>query len=317
VRLPSLKRLFFPGLGLVALLLGWRLFGPRDLVGAKKWGDIGGLEICDARAALERRPQTDKMGCFVRIPAGAFLQGAQSADPAGPNYDPAAEADEGPPRRVQLPEYFLQKEEVSVGQFEQCVSAGACAAAEVVPGSGYFTYGPARPMHPVNGVSWRGATAYCAWVGARLPSESEWEFAARGPDARRYPWGDAEPTCDHAVLRDFRGRGCGQDSPRQVNDHPKIDETQHMLLHMAGNVWEWVDDWYAEDWYARAPAGSPAGPPSGERRVQRGGGWTDEALTLRASLRGALDPDARLDDVGFRCAAEPAAFRWIDRVRAR
>jgi formylglycine-generating enzyme required for sulfatase activity len=132
--------------------------------------------------------------CFVPIPAGSFWMGAQASDPSGPGYDPAALPEEGPVRKVEVPPFQMLRTEASVALFERCVRAGACEVGSVSTG-GYSNYGvPAREAHAINGITWQGARALCGWMGGRLPSELEWEYAARGPESRRYPWGDA-PGC--------------------------------------------------------------------------------------------------------------------------
>jgi formylglycine-generating enzyme required for sulfatase activity len=160
---------------------------------------------------------------------------------------------------------------------------------EFQPKSGYAD-------HPVVEVSWYGAAAYCGWAGARLPTEAEWEYAARGPDGYVYPWGDGAPTCELAQFR-----GCSG-STVPVGSLPE-GASWCGALDMAGNVWEWV-----ADWYERYPSGrqmNPVGPPSGERRVLRGGSWDSGQRIVRAANRDHFAPDNRLIFVGFRCVGLP------------
>lgn len=132
--------------------------------------------------------------CFVELPGGSFLMGAQATAPDQPGYDPAARPEEGPPRQVTVGPLQVLRTEASVALFERCVAAGACAPASVSTG-GYSNFGePTRRAHPINGITWEGARALCAWMGGRLPREAEWEYAARGPEGRRFPWG-SDPTC--------------------------------------------------------------------------------------------------------------------------
>ena len=156
-----------------------------------------------------------------------------------------------------------------------------------------------REAHPINCVDWTQASAYCAWVGGRLPTESEWEYAARdGGKDQIYPWGDASATCEYAVMDDG-GDGCGEGRTWPVCSKPK-GNTSHGLCDMSGNVWEWVQDWYHSSYTGAPTDGSAWEDPVGSNRVIRGGSFYGAAY-LRASGRSYASPSAQGGSHGFRC----------------
>jgi formylglycine-generating enzyme required for sulfatase activity len=148
--------------------------------------------------------------------------------------------------------------------------------------------------HPATGVSWYGAQAYCEWRRGRLPSEAEWEKAAAGTDGRAYPWGDQVP--DQTLLN--FDDNLGDTAPVGSYSH---NVSPYGAYDMAGNVWEWVSDWYDDTYYAYSPAQNPPGPPKGDFKVVRGGGWHGDAADAHAANRVGSDPAGQGNDFGFRC----------------
>jgi formylglycine-generating enzyme required for sulfatase activity len=243
------------------------------------------------------------LGCFLEVPAGAVRMGAQREDPAAPGYDAAAQAHEAPVRVVQVPRFWIQQAEVTAGLYRACVDGGGCSVGDVLTEGAQATWAdPAREKHPITGLTWDGAARVCAWLGGRLPTEAEWERAARGEGGRVWPWGD-EPGCGYAPDRTGRPSEAARASCADAGTRPVEDSAMRSafgLINMAGNVWEWTADWYGP--YDPAALTDPRGPTSGTHRVQRGGGWLSEAPEdLRASARAAVPPGQKLPDVGARC----------------
>ena len=220
-------------------------------------------------------------GQMVSIAGGLFTMGSVQGEP-----------DEAPARQVRLPGFEIDRYEVAVGAFDLCVDAGVCR-------SRVFTERAdlSGERQPVVGVSWYDASRYCKWVGKRLPSEAEWERAARGAGGGIYPWGNDEA----AAKANLRGQDDRYAATAPI-DTMTEGRSAEGVLHMAGNVAEWVDDAYDPTVYKRMEGEAPPAPREGRSRVVRVGSYRDVLYSARGSSRDRRDPGSRWDTVGFRCA---------------
>lgn len=225
---------------------------------------------------------------MVFVPVGEFLMGSV-------NSDSNASENEKPQRSVYLDGFYMDIYEVTNTLYAECVANGGCPRK---PGCLWYYADPTYANHPVVCVDWEQASTYCEWRGARLPSEAEWEKAARGTDGRIYPWGNNTPTCSLANYS-----GCVSDT-RVVGSYSS-GVSPYGLFDMAGNVWEWVQDWYSDATYTNSRLRNPTGPESGRARVLRGGSRTDYAWSMRTANRNGNDASTSNNTIGFRCARTP------------
>ena len=243
----------------------------------------------------------------IHIPAGKFFMGGM---------DVYRENDEQPAHEVFIDSFWIDQVEVTNGMYQLCVNAGVCRPPREQRSDNREEYygTPQFRDYPVVNVAWFDANAYCQWAGRRLPTEAEWERAARGDDKRNYPWGDELPN------------EYNSNSLNTVGDTTRVGSyaegaSPYGVLDMAGNVWEWVADFYRADYYAKSPLENPQGPSAEEvfdsMRVIRGGSFQEDGIFLRLvnrSYQQGPDPRAKQEDeayygktstrIGFRCAQD-------------
>ena len=213
----------------------------------------------------------------IHVPAGEFAMGFDG----GP-------LDAQPMHTVYLDEFWIMQTEVTNAQYAACVAADICTAPSVESWSD-----PVFANHPVTGVTWHQANAYATWVGGRLPTEAEWEKAARGTDGRIYPWGNENPSEQYANFN------VPLDGTVPVGSYPD-GASPYGVLDMAGNAEEWVADWYDPDYYTVSPAHNPQGSETGLLRILRGGSFKQNLNDIRASVRVKALPESKFETAGFR-----------------
>ncbi|OYW04428.1 MAG: hypothetical protein B7Z61_09665 [Acidobacteria bacterium 37-71-11] len=278
----------------IKALLGQARAGQVSRWLAEGDGDLARGDVRAARVAWDRVAAVEPHNAglderltkldWVKIPAGTFQMGCVPADTE-------CSDNEKPRHAVTISKPFLMMiRPVTVAQYRRFAQATGHAAA----------LAPAFAQaddHPVVDVVWGDAVAYCSWAGGRLPTEAEWEYAARGgKDGLKYPWGNSISHDD----ANFKGTG-GRDQWKYTSPVGSFDANGFGLFDMAGNVWEWCSDLYGETYYASSPSVDPQGPPSGSSRVLRGGSWDFDPKSLRTSFRGWILPWGGCDSGGFRC----------------
>ena len=244
---------------------------------------------------------------MVVIPAGDFTMGSNDV---GSNWH-QGNPNESPQHLVTLPAYAIDQYEVTIERYAKFLEASKRDAPPLWDDEAVSAAGD----RPVVGVDWADAEAYCRWAGKRLPTEAEWEKAARGTDGRRYPWGDMQPFVDIAnynrglwvsvpiTLVPVTSGVAGMSIRHGLKEGGK---SPYGLFHMAGNASEWVADWYDREYYRASPKENPKGPAQGEKRTIRGGSWGDPPRNIRVTARFSAPPDFRDQSIGFRCAMDAA-----------
>lgn len=262
----------------------------------------------------------DKM-IMVYVPEGTFMMGSTDADIdaalalCNQLYEKSGTGtcerswfeDEYPQHTITVSDFWIDQTEVTNAQYTLCVMAGECQAS--LHGDDISLNGES---YPVVGVSWNDAHDYCQWAEAQLPTEAEWEYAARGEDGNIYPWGNefdgtkanyCDSNCTFGWKDNSQNDGYVITSP--VGNYSPDGDSWIGASDMAGNVWEWTADWYDRNYFENSPEKNPTGPESSDYKVSHGGGWFNTPSNLRSSFRDSLVPDIRLNSLGFRCAVIP------------
>lgn len=273
--------------------------GGSDVADVKpEWTEAGKKEA----VRLAALPAKDEM---VLVPAGSFMMGSNRQSDRN-SYPP-----EFPQRRIYLDAYEIDKYEVTTVQFLRYVLAKGLEPLVDWKWGGVFQ--ETMAYHPVMHISWHDATAYCAWAGKRLPTEAEWEKAARGADGRIFPWGNQMAGLSRANFGRTGLSGPVRDRPERLLLYPPVVSVDkydnavspYGVFNMAGNVAEWVADWYDPNSYKSGPDRNPKGPDHGTSKAFRGGGWVDSTPSVRVAQRNGTDPATKMNWLGFRCARDP------------
>ena len=282
---------------LFALTPAARALDTQDIV--VEWTEEG-KKIAQERAAKWKTKEE-----MVLIPAGEFLMGSDK------KTDRLAYRSEIPQRSVYLDAFMIGKYEVTALEYLKFV-----LATDRLPQLDWRYDGgnfqDTMAHHPIMHVNWYDADAYCKWAGKRLPTEAEWEKAARGIDGRLFPWGSEYAGPTRANFGRTGLSGPVRDRPERLLLYPPIisvDKYENALspyglYQTIGNVAEWVSDWYDQDYYKTAPNRNPKGPETGTQKAFRGGGWMDSTTTMRAAMRNGTDPKTKINWMGVRCAQD-------------
>jgi iron(II)-dependent oxidoreductase len=238
---------------------------------------------------------------MILIPEGEFLMGC--------NHDTEVTCMEEakPAHKVFLKAYKIDKYMVTYKRYNECIKDGKCT--ELYAGGGCNAGMTWNTNHPVNCVTYAQAQTFCKWQGKRLPTEAEWEKAARGTDGRIFPWGNQEPSCDYAIMNQkvagqTMGPGCGRGTTQPVGSRAK-GASPYGVMDMAGNLFEWTSDWFDPHYFKNSPNKNPQGPSKGEHKVLKGSSWlmrTKEGMAT--TIRSGYSPLGQGYVVGFRCVKD-------------
>ena len=258
------------------------------------------LLACTASDAPEYAPHVAVLDDMTFVAGERFDRGRAQED-AGP-YGSEWKVNEMPQHSVTLSDFYMDSTEVTVAQWSSFLT-DVDAERHHHPlqpvdwEEGEFVPEPDEANRPIRQVSWYDAATYCAWAGKRLPTEAEWEYAAKGEEGERWPWGASGLGCEYAVF--FNGRSLCESIPAPVGE--RVDgDSPFGVSDMAGNVAEWVWDRYGD--YSCDALDNPVGPSEGSYRVIRGGGFREGRDSIRTTFRFGAPPDKRSEGVGFRCA---------------
>ncbi len=277
---------------------------------------VNEVDILPPEILVETNPREVDGMVQIHIPGNTYLRGStmggveDGIDLCQQRYQPCNRwyyEREYPQHEVSLSPYLIDQSEVTNLQYQLCVEAGICSE-PLGCKKGEPTYRDSQKNdHPVVCVDWEEARNYCEWVGGRLPTEAEWEYAFRGGESLIFPWGDefigtnlnyCDGKCDQGHADDSIDDGFIKTAP--VGSFP-VGNSWAGLEDLGGNVSEWVSDWYGK--YDIVPLVDPTGPDSGTEKMIKGCSWYSPSVYCRGATRGSVDPDTRLDYLGFRCAA--------------
>jgi formylglycine-generating enzyme required for sulfatase activity len=246
-----------------------------------------------------------------------IFKNAENIEPVHNWFD-----DEVPKHKVWMEAFYLDKYEVTNREYMKFVRAGGYSKEIFWSADGLEwlsekeisapeCFDDSRfndPDHPIVCINWYEASAYAKWAGKRLPTEAEWERAARGESKRMFPWGD-DASADNGYRANYHPGGEAQDKDGHRFTAPVTAFPNGVspfgIFQMAGNVWEWCEDWYGENYYAKSPKKNPYGPRNGLEKIVRGGSWLNSIISIRTPYRSYVDPKLRYSHIGLRCARSP------------